>query len=125
MRQVITLGLVLILASCQGQADKSSIYGRWTGTKRTLRNGETGEKLTFDGKPYRNDEVLEFKADGTMFNVVDNMTVDFKVNGDVLLLGDMIFKIEKLTDAELVIVEYDADDPNNETAFRSYYKRTK
>ncbi len=97
MKRTLTIGLIMIFASAMGQVDKNLIYGKWTGAKRTLKNGETGEKLTFDGKPYKNDWKLEFRKDGKSIDLVETMTFDFKVTGDLLLIGDRKYKIEKLT----------------------------
>jgi hypothetical protein len=116
----IAIGLVNDL---KGQSFNKILIGTWKGIKQDLRNGETGEKYTLDGKPYSTDEVLKFLPEGKGDDLTNKMSFVYSLNGKILTIGDRQYYIDKLTKTELILIEYSENDPENPMAFRTFYTR--
>ena len=112
----------IAIAGC-GQDKANGLIGRWVSVRVELKNGETGEKYTYDGKPYPIGDTLVFVNDTQMYDSRANFTSFYKKSGNVLYLGDRKFLIEKFKLAELVLLEN--DDPLDTNPFRTYYSRVK
>ena len=127
MRSVILLFSIFVFISSQAQKkdNKGLIIGTWKGVKKELKNGETGENHTFDGKPYKTTEVITLKKDGTGIEYSLGLTFTYSFSGDILVLGNRKYLIEKLTGNELVLLEYSDNYPDDPLAFRTYFVKEK
>jgi hypothetical protein len=45
------------------------------------------------------------------------------MTGKVLSIGDRRYLVDKISKTELVLIDYSEDDPNDQTAFRTFYVR--
>jgi len=60
---------------------------------------------------------------GSLLNPIFN-EVDYAVNGDILTLGRIYFKVEKLDKKnELILVDYDPSFPEDDLVRRHYFKK--
>lgn len=117
---------IITLNACVSQTNtkkyENAIIGKWYGTKKETKNGN--DKLR-NGKPNRELGKFQFKKD----NIVIDLTMEpsfidqykYSISGDILKLGSLLFKIEKLTDQEMILLDYDPTDPNTSVAFRHYF----
>lgn len=125
VNKITLLGLLMVVAinCCHPQSSEELLIGVWRGVKQELRDGETGEKYTLDGKPYKVNVLLEFQNDGTVIDLVINEKFHFSVEDRLLNIGNRHYVIEKLTNNELVLLDFSKDDNENPFAFRIYYER--
>lgn len=109
--------------SCSAQSQEELIIGTWEGTKKELRNGETGEKYTLDGKPYKHINKIKFNKDLTGYDIYEDASFTYSFEDEFFYIGNRTYVLEKLTTDELVIREYDKYTPDDPMAIRLYFKR--
>ena len=119
-----TICLILFFStSCNSQTKEELILGKWIGVKKELKNGETGEKYTLDGKPYTNPIVIIFSDDLTGYDEYGGDEFVYKFENEFIILGNRTYVLELLTDNELVLLEYDKYDPDDEMAIRLFFEK--
>jgi len=100
-----------------------AIVGSWKGTKKETR---AGRDTLNNGKKMREISIYEFQTNGT---VIDKTVKEYPkeheyaVTGDILRIGQQMFKIEKLNKTTLVLLDYNPNDPKDILAFRHYFAR--
>lgn len=113
-----------LCASPQTRDKYDALKGIWEGSRRETRDGETGETITIDGKPYNFDYLIEFRDEGVFYDINNNQVLNYAIlDSGLLHVGNSFYVIEKLTSDSLVLLEYDKEDPDNPLVFRTYYKR--
>ncbi|TRX50924.1 hypothetical protein FNH22_25055 [Fulvivirga sp. M361] len=125
MKYLILPFILFLIFSCQPTSSTEIIYGSWEAYKKVLRNGETGEKYTFDGKPYRTSLKFDLFEDGRGFEYSNNTEFQYSVRDSILILGNRNYIIENLDAESLILLEYNEDHPENPMAFRLFFKRSK
>jgi hypothetical protein len=120
---VLTAGM-LFSFSIQNHYQKL-ILGKWVGTKKETRNGNNKLK---NGQPNKELNVFEFKPNNKVVDYTMSPSItelNYSINNDILKLGSLKFKIEKVSLDELILLDYDERDKNGYLAFRHYFKKAK
>ncbi len=105
----------------QNKSYESLILGKWVGAKKETKNGN--DKL-LNGKPNKEFGIYEFKPKNVVVDYTFNpniMEYSYLIKGNILILGKLSFKIEKITKHELILIDYKEKDPNNPLVFRHYF----
>lgn len=111
------IGLSMSFFSSCSQ-NRSELDGKWVSMRVELKNGDTGEKYTLDGKPYNVGDTLVFH-NGKIYEPKFQITSPYQLTENMLRLGNRKFIVEKISQRELVLLEN--DDPYNLLPFRTYY----
>jgi hypothetical protein len=115
--------LVIGFFQCHSQTNDLLILGKWKGVKKELKNGETGENYTSDGKPYSNPMTISFNDDGTGYEEYGDEDFIYEIKDEYINIGNRTFVIEKLDKSELILLEFDKYTPNDPLATRLYFER--
>lgn len=110
---------------CYGQDfDVKNILGKWEGTRRETISGR---KTLNNGKPITNPVIYEFGKDHYVLAMVapPGEQVPYAIKGDILTIGVLHYIIEKLTEKELVLLDYKEGNRKYPLAFRHFFKKAK
>ncbi len=124
MKCLIFIALIAFYAPNQHNISELLI-GKWEGYKMDKRNGDTGEDITLDGKPYTTETILEFYGDGKGYDYDSDTYFRYFIENNIILMGNRFWEIEKITEEELILVEYDLEYGPSEFDFRSYFRKVK
>lgn len=127
MRTLLMIVSSTILWTCcnYAQSYEQLLLGKWKGTVKETKNGNRKLK---DGRDRQELGVYEFKSNGIAIDYTlypDKTQIKYFVKGNLLQLGYLTFKIEKLNGQELVIIDYNEQDPNDPLSFRHFFKKEK
>lgn len=127
-RNSLLIFFFLFISSTSTFAQKVNVEflsGEWSCYNRVLKNGETGENVTLNGKPFEPDMELIFSKNDkvTVKEGPAETEVLFILKKNLLKIGTREYKIEKLNKNELILLEVDKDNPYNELLFRRYFKK--
>ena len=119
----LTLSIFIILTCVQGQQKNvNSIIGAWKSIKKELKDGEAGDKMTFDGKPYTPNMKICFDKDSVIVNQGGfEAKLDYVIRDSFLMFGTKKYLIEKLDKDDLVLLEIKTGAFKVE--FRRYFKK--
>lgn len=120
---VVILIILLATGIVQSQVSEKWLYGEWKGVKKELRDGNTGEDYTIDGKAYKANTILEFRRDGIVSDLLNKGEYKYRIKSNFLQIGNREYVIEKLNASELILLDYDSDHPDDPFAFRIFYKK--
>jgi hypothetical protein len=115
--------IVFVSSSSCSQSKSNGIEGKWRSTRIELKNGDTGEKFTLDGKPYAFGDTLIVIDSKFATDSRSNLSYKYEILGSELRIGDRKYLIEKHTNSELILL--DITDPIDPLPFRTYYMRVK
>lgn len=106
------------------QNQNVSIIGKWYGVRKEAKNGRSTLR---NGAMIEEVAIYEFKPNGVLIDYTNKgqqpIRLTYSIKNDILQLGRLTFKIEKLDKNSLVIIDYDPLDPDNLLVFRHYFKR--
>jgi hypothetical protein len=106
--------ILILLGACSSSQKEAEILGRWEGQKQVN---------VFHKKEMATIMSLEFKSGNRVIFVPLNSEFQYSVAVDTLIINGEKYKIEKLTDTELVITDFDVISEKLEPRFRYYLKR--
>ncbi len=118
--------LLIITASLNAQVSLTKIIGSWESYKKETVEGNDGSNLTLDGMPYKATmkiTFLETKECKVLFKGVNKESALYLLQDSVLTIGYQSYKIEKLTETEMVISELRNEFTSSLFLFRRYLKR--
>jgi len=125
MRTLITI-IIAFLTSCINlQGNSNDLIGKWECYHKELKDGTTKSVDAFSGEEFEyscDGLIIELKSDFTGSESIGGITFEYKKNDSILSLGNRNYVIEKLTQTELVIRDYDSDG-TNVSNFRQKFKR--
>lgn len=123
--RIITAILLVLLINCNQKAQDVTLSGKWVSVRVELKDGDTGERFTLDGKPYPVGDTLTFVDSKNVIDSGSGEVSPYKVSGKTLKIGYGKFFIEKLTPTELVLLEDEAnyEDSFEPLSFRTYYTK--
>ena len=125
MKYLITISII-ILTSCIGLKNVSNeLVGKWECYHKELEDGTTKSTDLFSGEEFEyscDGLIIELKSDFTGSESIGGLTFEYKKNHSILNLGNQSYVIEKLTNTELVIKDYDSDGTNISN-FRQKFKK--
>lgn len=124
MNVISTIFLVLLI-NCNQKTQDVSLSGKWVSVRVELKDGDTGERFTLDGKPYPFGDTLTFVNSNNVIDSGSGEVSPYVVSGKTIKIGYRKFFIEKLTLTELVLLEDEAnyEDIIEPLAFRTYYTK--
>ena len=102
---MITFILIFPLLYCSNSISDIRLIGKWKEVKITTQSGETGEKYTYDNKPWNAVFLIEFYKNGTAKEYVSNTETSFSLKDSILIIGDRKYKLNKLNDNEFIYEE--------------------
>lgn len=122
---LILFGLtVLQISSTNPQAPFNElIIGKWSGIRKETRNGIEKHR---NGQLIKEVGIYDFQKNGVVIDLTNPpypAKLSFTIKGDLLVIGRLAFKIEKLDKNNLVIIDFDPSTPNAPLAYRHYFKR--
>lgn len=112
----------MLSMTCAAQTS-NKIVGKWVAYKKDWKNGETGENVTINNKPFPIDLTIQFNEDGTALESQSNLVADYVISDTTLILGNRQYIIETLENNCLVIRAYEELNPDNPRAVRLHFKR--
>ncbi len=102
--------IVLFMVSVLSLSSNQPIVGKWQGIdKYLIQNGDTVD-FTIDGKGYTNNSILVFYSNNTGVELSSETEFEYSYDEDKLVIGNRAYIVNKITDLELVLVEYVSDD---------------
>ena len=104
--------------------ENKDLTGRWMCYKKTLKNGETGENVTLNKKPFVPNMTLEFLDDNTLKVTEGAYTTEIKylLRDNKVSFGNRKYLIEKITKNELILLEI-KDTFSDDFLYRRYLKK--
>lgn len=97
------------------------ILGKWHGVKKETKKGN--DRLS-NGKLNKEISIYEFKKNNIVidYSITPNLLVyKYYIKNNILYIDNLSFKIEKLTEKELIIIDFKEKDPDNPLVFRHYF----
>lgn len=124
MKKSIIVLSFLISTSCYSQNEKLLI-GKWEGIRK---ESISGRKNMNNGKLIKELTVYEFVdnshlIDYTFKPEVSKYTYTFK--DSLLCFAKVCFKVLRLTNTELVLLDFNPKDPKNPLVFKHFYVKSK
>ena len=116
--------LILLSFKLNEHEKEKLIIGKWYGFKKETKAGRgtlnNGSKMEEYGK-------YEFFKDGKVIDLSNSQFPEttfykFKEN-NLIQMGKRTFKIEKITNNTLILLDFDDTDPEGYLAFRHYYRK--
>ena len=127
MKYIITISII-ILISCIGLKNISNeLVGKWECYHKELEDGTTKSTDSFSEEEFEyscDGLIIELKSDFTGSQSIGDLNYFFKYqrNDSILELGTRSYIIEKLTNTELIIRNYDPKQINLSN-FRTKFKK--
>lgn len=118
---ILSLVLISLLSFKAQNSYEKLILGRWNGTKKETKNGNGYLR---NGKPNKELAVYEFLSDKTIIDYTFAPEVSkysYSIKNDILTLGKIKFKIEKIDAKELILLDYNEKNPKSPLVFRHYF----
>ena len=127
MKYIITISII-VLISCIGLKNISNeLVGKWECYHKELEDGTTKSTDSFSEEEFEyscDGLIIELKSDFTGSQSIGDLNYFFKYqrNDSILELGTRSYIIEKLTNTELIIRNYDPKRINLSN-FRTKFKK--
>ncbi|GGG41153.1 hypothetical protein GCM10011344_47540 [Dokdonia pacifica] len=127
---VIVLFLFIItgIISCQNSKNNSQdLFGKWKCHHKELEDGTTKSTDIFSDEEFEfscNRLTIILKSDFTGSESLSESNFKYHINDSILTLGNRQYIIEKLTNTELIIRDYDSKQISLST-FRQKLKKVK
>jgi len=125
LKGIFILIVILSQMACYGQnISEKSILGRWEGTRRETISGR---KTLNNGQPMKEPTIYDFGRDGNVLAMVapPGEKVPYSIKGDILTIGVLQYIIEKLTEKELILLDYKEGNRKYPLAFRHFFKKAR
>ncbi|WP_299684579.1 hypothetical protein [uncultured Dokdonia sp.] len=123
---VLLLCIITDVTSCQNSQNNShDLFGKWQCYHKELEDGTTKSTDLFNGEEFEfSCDRLTFilRSDFTGSESLNGLNFKYKRNDSILTLGNRQYIIEKLTNTELIIREYDTKQISLST-FRQKFKK--
>ncbi len=115
------------LSGCAQNSDHSTrkIIGLWRGTTKSTQQGK--DKLT-DGSPMRNLMIIEFR-DNKEVVYPDTpperyQGLKYELSSNILRIGVGCYKVERISEKELVLIEMDKYCKEDSLGFRLFFEKS-
>lgn len=119
---ILLVVVLLQLSSYAQQNKKEVIRGYWISVKKELKDGQTGENVTLDGKPYKPNMKMNFVKDSIMvYQGGFEATLKYEIHDNYLVFGTKKYLIEELDKENMILSEVKTGAFKVE--FRRYFKR--
>jgi len=123
MKNLLLLIILLISTVAFGQITKDQLVGSWQCYHLELENGDTGEELTFDGKPYTCDVIIDLRSNMTGIESSGGIDFQYALQDSILMLGNRYYKIESLTKSELILLDKPSPNPFSLANYRQKFNK--
>ena len=125
MKYIITLSIIILTSCIALKNESNELVGKWECYQKELEDGTTKSTNLFSGEEFEyscDGLIIELKSDFTGSESIGGITFEYKKNDSILNLGNRNYVIEKLTNTELVIRDYDSDGTSLSN-FRQKFKK--
>jgi hypothetical protein len=107
MKTIFIFLMVIGLTRVNAQIVTDNFVGKWKCYHIELEDGNTGEDLTFDGKPYScQGLVLELRSNKTGHESINDLEFTYSFQDSLVQIGSRVYKIEKLTTDEMILLDH-------------------
>jgi hypothetical protein len=126
MKRILLLLCLFVILLNEIKAQKSYeklLIGKWQGVRKEIKSGP---KTLRNGEIIKEVGIYEFQKEGGVLDyTIETPPKKYKysITKDLLIMGKLSFKIEKLDKKNLVIVDFDPSNPNAPFVYRHYFIR--
>lgn len=126
MSQINYLVSLVFLLVGHSSHDQQTLVGKWKETKVEIVGVDSADIPSWNGTKYEPFYLFEFGEKGTCIDFSfdpNGKKISYRVDGSMLHLGRLQFKIQTLNATELVLITHDPEWPENQLRKKHTFKR--